>query len=203
MKLVSDATLLPLPPASGYTVTALGPLLARGLKFACVLADPPWRYDRNPRGAAARHFPTMSIDEIAALPVSELVTDDAHLHLWTTAAMLFDARRVIEVWGFSYKGVLIWTKPQMGTGHYWRNACEFLLLGVRGNLTFRDRTIPNWTCLDRHDHSQKPERIRVLIERVSPPPYLDLFGRRAVHDWVVFGNDIDRGLFDGDVMALG
>jgi hypothetical protein len=45
--------------------------------------------------------------------------------------------------------------------------------------------------------------VRRLIERVSPGPYLELFGRQAVHGgWVVFGNEISRGLFDGDVVML-
>ena len=186
----------------GYVVERLEPLIERGFRFGCVYADPPWRYDRSPRGAATHHYETMSIDQIVNLPVRELAADDAHLHLWTTHSFLFDARHVLEAWGFDYKGVFVWVKPTIGTGYYWRSACEFLLLGVRGRATFTDRSIPNWLCHDRHDHSHKPERIRALVERVSPGPYLELFGRRAVHGWVVFGNEVERGLFDGDVENL-
>jgi N6-adenosine-specific RNA methylase IME4 len=147
----------------------------------------------------------MSVEEIAALPVADLAADVCHLHLWTTHSFLFDAKRVMDAWGFAYKGVFVWVKPhhQMGTGYYWRGAAEFLLLGVKGGQTFLDRSVPNWVCSERTEHSAKPEAVRRLIERVSPGPYLELFGRRAVHGgWVVFGNEISRGLFDWDVVML-
>jgi N6-adenosine-specific RNA methylase IME4 len=179
-------------------VRDLSALTARGCKFCSVYADPPWQYERSPRGAA-HHYPTLATEDIAKLPVAELAADVCHLHLWTTSSFLFDAKRVLDAWGFRYKGVFVWVKPQMGTGYYWRCASEFLLLGVKGEQTFLDRTIPNWLSADRHEHSAKPEAVRTLIERVSPGPYLELFGRRAVHGWVVHGNEVSRGLFDGDV----
>jgi N6-adenosine-specific RNA methylase IME4 len=191
--------------AAGYLVTDLSVLTRRGCKFCCIYADPPWHYDRSPRGAASHHYSTMTVEEIAALPIAALAGEVCHLHLWTTHSLLFDAKRVMDAWGFAYKGVFVWVKPhhQMGTGYYWRGAAEFLLLGVKGEQTFLDRSIPNWVCLDRTEHSEKPEKIRSLVERASPGPYLELFGRRAVQGgWVVFGNEISRGLFDGDVVEL-
>jgi N6-adenosine-specific RNA methylase IME4 len=194
-----------LPAGAGHVVGDLRSLIRRGCKFCCVYADPPWAYDRSPRGAAAHHYRTLSVDQIAELPIPKLTADVCHLHLWTTHSFLFDAKRVMEAWGFSYKGVFIWVKPhhQMGTGFYWRGAAEFLLLGVKGEQTFLDRSIPNWLCVERTEHSAKPEAVRRLIERVSPGPYLELFGRRAVRDgWVVFGDEVSRGLFDDDVVSI-
>ena len=188
---------------SGHTVADLGILVRRGVRFSTIYADPPWRYDNvAARGAAERHYPTMALVEIAALPVPALAADACHLHLWTTAAFLFDARAVLDAWGFAYKGVFAWAKPQIGCGNYWRNGLEFLLLGVEGNLPFHDNAVPNWLVADRTAHSAKPEEVRRLVERVSPPPYLELFGRKAVHGWAVFGNDVSRGLFDDDILAL-
>ena len=198
---MTDPT-LSAPEPGGYIVDRFDVLIRSGAKFGCVYADPPWQYDRSPRGSAERHYPTMTLDDIAALPVRELVAANAHLHLWTTHSFLFDARRVLDAWGFEYKGIFVWVKPRLGTGYYWRSAAEFLLLGVRGNCTFLDRSIPNWLCHDRHDHSHKPERVRGLVERVSPGPFLELFGRRAHHGWTVFGNEVGRGLFDGDISTL-
>lgn len=192
-----------LPPAKGHIVSDLRVLVARGCRFCTVYADPPWAYDRTPRGAAAHHYRTLSVPEICALPVAELAADRCHLHLWTTAHFLFEARDVMAAWGFAYKGLLAWVKPTIGTGHYWRNAVELCLLGVKGELTFLDRTVPNWVLADRGEHSAKPERVRDLIERVSPGPYLELFGRRAAHGWVVFGDEVERGLFDEGVEHLG
>ncbi len=189
-------------PAPGYMVSDLKTLVARGCKFCTILADPPWKFDRSPRGAAAHHYPTMTVDEIAALPVAELAAEVCHLHLWTTHSFLFEAQRVMDAWGFAYKSVFVWVKPKFGTGHYWRSAAEFMLLGVKGNATFLDHTIANWACHERGAHSQKPEAIRRLVERVSPAPFLELFGRRAIHGWVVHGNEVTRGLFDDEIRNL-
>jgi N6-adenosine-specific RNA methylase IME4 len=79
----------------------------------------------------------------------------------------------------------------MGIGNYWRVSHEFLLLGVRGEaLPFRDKNLMSWVALDRTEHSRKPEPVRMMIERASPGPYLELFGRRAVEGWSVMGNEV-------------
>ncbi len=78
-----------------------------------------------------------------------------------------------------------------------RGSYEYLLLGVRGSLTFRDHTLPSWIQASRTVHSRKPGVVRTLIERVSPGPYLELYGREALPDsaWTVYGNQIERRLF--------
>jgi N6-adenosine-specific RNA methylase IME4 len=119
----------------------------------------------------------MSLDEIRAEPVGALVATDAHLHMWTTNAFLREAFDVVDAWGFEFKSCLVWIKSELGMGNYWRVSHEFLLLGVRGSLVFRDRTLPSWIQASRTSHSRKPAIVRALIERVSPGPYLELYGR--------------------------
>jgi N6-adenosine-specific RNA methylase IME4 len=116
---------------------------------------------------------------------------DAHLHLWVPTPLLPDGFHVLDAWGFPYKGVFVWCKPQIGTGNYWRSACELLLLGVRGRCEFRDHSIPNWVQVDRAEHSAKPKEVRRLLERVSPAPYLELFARcqAAPPGWTVWGDE--------------
>lgn len=190
-------------PYSGCVARSLEALVTRGLTFGTVYADPPWAYQNTAaRGAAEGHYRTMTLDAICALPVSKLVAPRAHLHLWTTTAFLNDAFAVVRAWGFTYKSCFVWVKPLIGCGNYWRLAHEFLLLGVRGRTPFRDKRQRSWRELSRGRHSGKPETVRAIIERVSPGPYLELFGRKPVDGWVVFGDTIDRGLFDLDIPDL-
>lgn len=179
-------------------VRSLDDLSGSGLTFSTVYADPPWQYSNSAsRGAAINHYPTMTIDEICAEPVSSLVTEPAHLHLWTTNAFLREAFDVIDAWGFRYKSCLIWIKPTIGMGNYWRVSHEYLLLGVRGSLPFDDRTQRSWILERRTIHSRKPYRVRQLIEHVSPGPYLELYGREEIPNsqWTVYGNQVERRLF--------
>ena len=174
-------------------VSDLEELANTGAKFSTVYADPPWAYgNQGTRAATDSHYVTMSVVEIAALPVKEVMLDSGHLHLWTTNAFLFDAKTVLEAWGFEYRSCFVWVKPQMGIGNYWRVSHEFLILGVRGGArTFKDKSLMSWMALDRTDHSRKPEPVRMMIERASPGPYLELFGRRPVEGWSVMGNEIE------------
>ncbi len=186
------------PTYQGEVVRDLGELVTTGRKFGTVYADPPWSYNNAAsRAAAVNHYPTMTFDEICAEPVSQLVEDNAHLHLWTTNAFLREAFDVINAWGFDYKSCLIWVKDTIGMGNYWRVSHEYLLLGVRGNLTFRERTHRSWLQHHRMQHSHKPEVVRTLIEKVSPGPYLELYGRAEIPNspWTVYGNQVEKRLF--------
>lgn len=179
-------------------VRNLAELRDNGLRYSTVYADPPWPYSNTAaRGAAGNHYSTMSLKAILAEPVRDLVADNAHLHLWTTNAFLRDAFEVIAAWGFRYKSCLVWVKPQLGMGNYWRVSHEFLLLGVRGNLAFHEKTIRSWQLARRTVHSRKPFLFRGLIERVSPGPYLELYGReeQPANGWTVYGNQVERRLF--------
>jgi len=185
------------PELETCAIDDLFSLVASGKRFGCIYADPPWKYDNQAtRASTDNHYSTMSVDDIAALPVKELADEQAHLHLWTTNAFLFECPKILDAWGFEYKGVFLWVKPQMGIGNYWRVSHEFLILGVRGRLGFRDHSQMSWLQAERTRHSSKPESVRGIIEKVSPGPYLELFGRKTCDGWVTWGNEIERTLFN-------
>ena len=177
---------------ASLTLMDLEQLADRNLTFGTIYADPPWDYeDRSNLVAAAFHYPTLPTEEIARLPVARLAAPNSHLHLWTTTAFLFESRTILEAWGFDYKGVLVWVKPQLGIGHYWRGAHEFLILGVRGRCHFATGDYRSWFEAPRGKHSCKPEIVRKMIEAVSPGPRLELFGRTRIPGWVVWGNEVE------------
>lgn len=169
-----------------------------GQKFGTIYADPPWAYgNQGTRASTDNHYGTMTVDDLCAMPVEEIVAADAHLHLWTTNSFLPDSFRLMAAWGFEYRSCFVWVKPQLGIGNYWRVSHEFLLLGIRGDAKrFNEHSHKSWDTFDRTRHSSKPEQIRVIIERVSPGPFLELFGRFSVPGWTVFGNQVETTLFD-------
>ena len=194
------------PPADSdpcCTVDDLAKLTAGEQKFGCIYADPPWSYgNQGTRAATDNHYRTMTVEEITALPVGDLAADESHLHLWTTNGFLREALAILDAWGFEFKSTFIWVKPQLGIGNYWRCSHEIMLLGVRGGLTFPPSGVKSWVEADRTKHSAKPDKIRELIERMSPEPRLELFGRKTSPGWVVWGNEIERGMFTGEVRRM-
>jgi len=50
------------------------------------------------------------------------------------------------------------------------------------------------------EHSAKPEEVRSRIERLLDGPYLELYGRKPVAGWTVWGNEIPRDQFGAPVV---
>lgn len=172
-------------------------------QYGTIYADPPWAYgNQSTRAATDNHYDTVSIDWLCDpenMPIEQLAADKAHLHLWTTNAFLFDAKNVMEAWGFEYKSCFVWVKTQMGIGNYWRVSHEFMLLGVRGGLTFADRSLMSWSEYPRTKHSRKPGQVQLKIESASPGPRLELFARSVTDGWTAWGNEITKDLLTGKV----
>lgn len=193
-----ESTPISAPNHYPRTVASLRELIAAECKFPTIYADPPWDYDnRASRGAARNHYRTMSLEQIQAEPVEQLAAAEAHLHLWTTNGFLREAIDLIAAWGFQYKSCFVWVKPELGCGNYWRVSHEFLLLGVRGNLPFSNHCQKSWLAASRMEHSRKPGAVRMLVEKVSPGPYLEMYGRAELPNssWTVYGNRVERRLF--------
>src|SRR5262249_56159472 len=77
-------------------------------RYAVLYADPPWHFEvyneqSGVERAAGNHYPTMSLEEICALPVISFATPDAVLFLWTTAPHLQESFQALAAWGFEYK----------------------------------------------------------------------------------------------------
>jgi N6-adenosine-specific RNA methylase IME4 len=173
-------------------------------RFRTILADPPWRFINRTGKMAPEHrrltrYGTMTVDEIAALPISEIAAPVAHLYLWVPNALLPDGLRVLQAWGFQYKSNIVWHKLRKdggsdgrGVGFYFRNVTELMLFGVRGKSA---RTLPparrqvNYIGSRKREHSRKPDEQYQLIEACSPPNYLELFARGRRDSWTTWGSE--------------
>ncbi len=178
-----------------------------GQKFSTILADPPWQFQNRTGKMAPEHkrlnrYGTMELDDIKALPVSDVVTDTAHLYLWVPNALLPEGIEVLRSWGFQYKSNLVWHKIRKdggpdgrGVGFYFRNVTELILFGVRGKNA---RTLPpgrsqvNFLATRKREHSRKPDELYPLIEACSPGPFLEMFARGSRSGWSTWGNQADE-----------
>lgn len=158
------------------------------MKYKTILADPPWKYGKGWGWGAGEYYPLMTVEEICALSIPS--EDNAHLYLWSPNGMLPDALRVMKAWGFTYKTCITWVKHRSIFGYYFKGQTEQLLFGVKGRLPPADRRQVTVLFADIRKHSQKPNEIYEVIEKVSPPPYLELFARQRHNGWDVWGNEV-------------
>jgi N6-adenosine-specific RNA methylase IME4 len=108
-------------------------------RYGVIYADPPWRFEPYSRvtgmdRAAENHYPTSPLTEIKALDGESIAAADCVLFLWATATMLPQAIEVMRAWGFTYKTCAVWSKDRIGTGYWFRNQHEILLVGTRGQI---------------------------------------------------------------------
>lgn len=181
---------------------------AGGRRFGTILADPPWQFQNKTGKVAPEHrrlsrYATLTLDDIAALPLGEVSADMAHLYLWVPNALLPDGLAVMRAWGFAYKSNLVWHKVRKdggsdgrGVGFYFRNVTELVLFGVRGrNARTRaaGRRQVNYLSSRKREHSRKPDEFYPIVEACSPGPYLELFARGVREGWTTWGNQADAG----------
>lgn len=180
--------------------------------FKAIYADPPWSFrvwnsDTGSGRSAESHYSTMSMDDLAALPVADLAAPDCVLFCWICWPSLPEALRIIEAWGFTYKTCgFDWMKAradqiemfrddadvQVGMGYWTRANSEPCLLAVRGSPKRRDAGVRMGIIEPRRQHSRKPDCVHGRIERLVEGPYLELFARAPRKGWTVWGNQTDK-----------
>jgi N6-adenosine-specific RNA methylase IME4 len=176
---------------------------AAGMRYRTIVCDPPWRYphgmpgfSRDLSNGSTVPYATMSVAEIAALPVAALAGPDAHLYLWVTNTHLPHAWEVVRAWGFTYSTLLTWCKVPRGAPFFpaYAVCTEHVLFCRRGTLPAKTRQDRNWWEWRRRQHSAKPEHFIDMVEQVSPGPYLELFSRRHRLGWSVWGDEVGSSI---------
>lgn len=168
-------------------------------KYGVILADPEWRFEPYSREtgmdrAADNHYPTSEVEKIAARPVADIAADDCVLFLWATVPMLPACLRVMEAWGFEYRSHVIWKKDRPGTGYWFINQHELLLVGTRGRVPAPAPGTQARSVIDAPvgKHSAKPETFYTLIEEYYPNlPKIELNARAGRKGWDAWGNEVD------------
>ena len=174
-------------------------------KYRTIVADPPWRmpsggppsrswgagWDASQKRPSSLPYNTMSLEEIADLPVSSIADKNAHLYLWTTNATLEATYDIARRWDFKPSQLLVWAKPPrgIGMGGAFTTTTEFVLFCRRGSLPHVTKQETSWWGWRRGKHSAKPDAFLDIVEQVSPGPYVALFARRARFGWDYWGNE--------------
>lgn len=196
--------------------------------YRVILADVPWKFvarsDKGLGKSADRHYATMTLDQIKALPVRDLAAKDCVLFFWVIDSHVEIAFDVIRAWGFRYKTVgLYWAKTNKdgsfftGTG-FWTRAnpehafeCYFgeeeqeverCFLNTVGAPKRVSKAVPRLMVSPRREHSRKPDETHERIEQLVNGPYLELFAREWRKNWSAWGDQIDKFGGDPDIEAL-
>ncbi|MES2903247.1 MAG: MT-A70 family methyltransferase [Pseudomonadota bacterium] len=187
-----------------------------------IMADPPWNFrswvaNANPTSsrAAERHYRTMKLEEIMAMPVKQIAAKDAHLMLWITMPFLAAGVHVplMKAWGFKpSSSAFVWMKLKrkagvqyelitigelnrflhIGMGHTTRKNVEVCLLGRRGNARRVSKAVLEPIITPVREHSRKPDEAYERAMEYAAGPYLELFSREEREGWTTWGNETGK-----------
>ena len=169
-------------------------------KYNIIYADPPWSYKgKLPQRAKVPHYKVMEIDDICALPVKDISSDNCILLMWTTYYHLEKSLGVIKAWGFEYKTCgFTWIKRNKnhdsffwGMGAWTRSNAEVCLIGTKGKPKRQSAAVHQVVYEPIREHSRKPDCIRDrIIELCGDLPRIELFARQKTPGWDVWGNEL-------------
>ena len=194
--------LAPSQPIIGGTVADLHRLAETGFRAGAILIDAPLRFvTRSPRGegrSAVQHYSTMTIKELAALPLAQLAAPDCALFVWTLDWCPRVALELIDAWRFVHKTTAFtWCKTNpsgtgwhFGMGYWTRANPEKCLLATRGRPKRLHADVPQLIVAPVGRHSEKPDEAYRRIERLVGGPYLEFFARRLRPGWTCWGDEV-------------
>lgn len=161
--------------------------------FDVIAIDPPWAYGREydpETSRVANPYPEMPQSEL--LKIELPVKNDAVLFLWTTHAFIFDAKELMDKWGFTYKACMVWNKEKIGMGAWLRMQCEFCLVGIKGKPFWNNTTYRDIISSPRREHSRKPDEFFDMVANITAGRRLEYFSREKRDGWEIFGNDTNK-----------
>jgi len=172
------------------------------MKYKTILIDPPWpeKGGGKIKRGADRHYPVMKVDDIIKLlkkVLEDKTEDNCHMYLWATNNYFKEGFRILEELGFKYKTTITWMKDRFGLGQYFRGQTEHCLFAVKGNIPYKVKDGKRQQGVtgfieERRKHSQKPIKMYEMIEKVSYPPYFEIFAREKRKGWNVWGNEVNE-----------
>jgi N6-adenosine-specific RNA methylase IME4 len=189
-------------------ITNEAPPLPMQGPYRTIVTDLPWPADlegnRDPRARGYYPYPTLTIEEMCALPVASIVhPDGCALWFWITNFHLVRGCHIpiLEAWGFKGSTMLSWIKPVIGHGQRLRGASEHCILAIRGNVPALGGSQKTWfEAAAGAEHSAKPAAFYPIIETVTPAPrYAELFSRGGRGPrWDCHGDQIGKAAATGD-----
>ena len=200
--------------AKHNTLAELYPSLPKK-KYDIIYADPPWDYNGKMQfdktsttkenldlsrkifiSSAIFKYPTLKLEELMKLSLSNIMKEDCLLFMWTTSPQLENAIKLGTGWGFEYKTVaFIWNKLIHNPGQYTLSNCELCLVFKHGKIP-RPRGVRNIQQLvsaPRQGHSVKPiEVINGITAMFPTQKKIELFARRKILGWDSWGLDLSN-----------
>lgn len=175
--------------------------------YSAVVIDPPWKYSMGLK-SRHQHYPRLTVQEIAALPVGDLLAPEGgRVFLWITAPLLDKIPMLARAWKCRYCSAFPWLKVwpseagmfvyagslARGTGYEVQGNAEYVAILKRGRpQSIKGRPFNGAIIAPRREHSRKPADLHAAIEERLTGPFAEIFARAQRAGWEAWGNETDK-----------
>jgi N6-adenosine-specific RNA methylase IME4 len=176
--------------------------------YRVILMDAPTKFSLGPNRNPINHYRTLTIAEIAALPVGELAhPEGCRLIMWATMPTLHRVPELLDAYGFRYctarPWLKIWPKEEglilypdsfaIGCGYEVRNTSELQIIAKRGRpQRLGGVKLRGHIIAPRREHSRKPDCVRDELAQLFDGPRCELFARSRHPGFDSWGDEINR-----------
>lgn len=175
------------------------------MRVNLVLMDPPWMYTNNKSNSpklGGKTYATLSNEELAAIPLTDILEKDALVFTWWTGPKANAIPFLVEAWGLQFVTMtgFIWVKTSRsgsiyrGLGHYTQQNVEGVAILKHGRgLKRAVKNVSQLVFAPIGRHSSKPVEVHCRLERLYPAALkLEMFARRSQPGWICTGLEHDR-----------
>lgn len=172
-----------------------------------VVIDPPWRFSGGVK-SRPQHYPRMTLTEVKALPVRQLLKPQGgRVFLWITAPLVHRVPEIAKAWRLRYSSMIPWIKlwngedgmfvyansVARGTGFEVMGNAEYCVILKAGKpASIKGKPFSGVWIEPRREHSRKPVNLHQEIEARIPGPYCEVFARERRPSWNAFGNETTK-----------
>lgn len=182
-------------------------------KYNIILLDPAWNigYVKGGekvgtiKGGVPLPYNTLTDEEIMALNIQSLASDNSFLFMWTIDSKIPKVSEFMDRWGFKFNSIaFVWNKVSKYNRNkvrttltpYTRRSCEYCFLGTRGKVKsmVKDHYVLQYVewASETRKHSVKPKEVKDRIVRLCGDlPRIEIFAREKTEGWDAMGYDID------------
>ena len=181
------------------------------MTYGAILIDPPWPNDNFVEkgvvpARADQPYRTMTLAEIAGLPMQSLMGRNCAVFLWTLDNLPEAAGHLAWAWGRPGKPLrvvrsnqFVWvktckgdsTKVRYGLGRWARGGTESVTVLAQGRPPLKKAAM-GVIHEPRREHSRKPAVVRTHVEDMVSGPYLEMFAREGAAGWDSWGDETDK-----------
>jgi N6-adenosine-specific RNA methylase IME4 len=178
------------------------------MKYKLIYADPPWKFNNKNTGGsmnsgADAQYPTMTIAELKNMDIDSITDDNSLLIMWYVGSQPQEAIDLCQAWGFKVKNMngFMWNKltklgkAHFGMGFYTRAGSESAIIATKGSPKIINHSVRAVESCKVGKHSEKPAKFRKkCIQLMGNVPRLEMFARKEVAGWDLFGNEAPRSI---------